>query len=83
MYPNDDSIFNNNPLYGIDMAKVINKINNRVYETNINLLLQKDDSDYKYKLNKLKFQIDIALESGNEPLFMKLSKQYNMMLSEL
>jgi hypothetical protein len=66
---------NENPfikLFGLDMAS-----------NSIDYMLQQDDADYKYKINELRQDIEKALVTRNEDLFMSLSNKYNMMLAEM
>jgi hypothetical protein len=66
---------NENPfikLFGLDMAS-----------NSIDYMLQQDDTDYKYKITQLRQEIEKALATRNEDLFIALSKEYNMMLAEM
>jgi len=59
-------------IFGIDKKKIINPS----YQS----LLEKDDKSYYTKLHALESEINKALETGNKELFMKLSKEYKMLL---
>jgi hypothetical protein len=71
---------NENPflhyIFGIDMASGYNS-------NSIDYMLQQDDIDYQYKINELRQEIEKALATRNEDLFMALSNKYNMMLAEM
>lgn len=86
MLPDDLNDLNNNSLFnylfGVDVSKVINKINYE-HKNDFRYTLQQDSTRYIKYINNIKIQIDNALEQGNKVLFEKLSKKYNMMLLEL